>query len=74
MAEEKLPDMDNPIVQEYYDRGYFIVDDAVEPEMLEDLEAASLRCVAKVRFGEVVDGTMRWGSTAPGRMHSTSTV
>ena len=51
-----LPDTNNPQVKEYYDRGFVIVDDAVEPEMLEELEAALRRCIAKVRSGAVVDG------------------
>jgi hypothetical protein len=44
----------DPVAQ-YVDQGYFIVDDAVEPPMLEALTAAASRVVAKVRSGEVVD-------------------
>ena len=56
MSDDDLPDMNNPHVREYYDQGFVIVDDAVEPDMLEELEAALRRCSAKVRSGAVVDG------------------
>ncbi len=42
-------------IDQYRDQGYFVADDAVEPEMLEELTAAARRVVAKVRSGEVVD-------------------
>ena len=42
-------------VDQYHDQGYFIADDAVSPDMLEQLSAAAHRAVAKVRAGEVVD-------------------
>ena len=42
-------------VDQYRDQGYFIADDAVEPDMLEELAAAARRAVAKIRSGEVVD-------------------
>ena len=64
--------------EQYRDMGYFIVDDAVEPDMLDELEAALRRAVAKVRSGAVVDALDRisvngegaessvlWGLLAP---------
>ena len=42
-------------VEQYRDRGYFIVDDAVEPDLLDLLEAAARRVVDKIRSGAVVD-------------------
>jgi len=42
-------------IDQYHDQGYFIADDAVEPDMLEELTAAAQRAAAKVRSGEVVD-------------------
>ena len=42
-------------VDQYRDQGYFIVDDAVEADMLEELAAAARRVVAKVRSGAVID-------------------
>ena len=41
--------------EQYRDQGYFIIDDAVEAELLDQLEAASWRVVDKVRSGAVVD-------------------
>ena len=41
--------------EQYRDRGYFIVDDAVEPDLLDLLEAAARRVVDKIRSGAVVD-------------------
>ena len=41
--------------EQYRDQGYFIVDDAVEPGMLEHLAEAAQKALAKVRSGEVVD-------------------
>jgi len=42
-------------IDQYRDLGYFIADDAVEPDMLEELTAAAAQATAKVRSGEVVD-------------------
>ncbi|MBN60393.1 MAG: hypothetical protein CME20_03450 [Gemmatimonadetes bacterium] len=42
-------------VDQYRDQGYFIADDAVAPEMLEEMIAAAQRATAKVRSGEIVD-------------------
>ena len=42
-------------VEQYRDRGYFIVDDAVEPDLLDLLEAAARRVVDNIRSGAVVD-------------------
>ena len=42
-------------VEQYRDQGYFIVDDAVEPDLLDLLEAAARRVVDKIRSGAVVD-------------------
>lgn len=42
-------------IDQYRDQGYFIADDAVEPDMLEALTTAARRAVAKVHSGEVVD-------------------
>ncbi len=64
MAE--LPDMENPQVREYFDRGYFVADDAVEPQMLERIDAALRRCVAKIRSGAVVDDMEAIGVDGPG--------
>ena len=41
-------------IEQYYDKGYFIADDAVEPDTLEALTAALRRAADKVRSGEVV--------------------
>lgn len=40
---------------QYREQGYFIAGDAVEPRLLEELAAAALRVVERVRSGEVVD-------------------
>ena len=42
-------------IEQYRGQGYFIVDDAVAPEMLEEMTAAAQRATAKVRSGEIVD-------------------
>ena len=42
-------------IEQYHDQGYFIADDAVEPEMLEALTKAARGDADKVRSGEVVD-------------------
>lgn len=39
--------------QDYDEKGYFVVDDAIDSQMLEDLRAAARRIKAKVRAGEV---------------------
>ena len=43
------------LAEQYRNQGYFIVDDAVEADMLDMLEAAAWRVVDKVRSGAVVD-------------------
>ncbi len=42
-------------ISQYHEQGYFIVDDAVEAHLLEELAAAADRVEAKVRSGEVTD-------------------
>ena len=42
-------------VEQYRDQGYFIADDAVAPDMLVVLTAASERATARVRSGEIID-------------------
>ena len=39
--------------QQYYDNGYFIVDDTVDSEMVDRLEAAGRHVVEKTRSGEI---------------------
>ena len=39
-------------IAQYKDQGYFIADDAVVPEMLPALTAATRRAADKVRSGE----------------------
>jgi hypothetical protein len=53
-------------LEQYYDLGYFIADDAVDSQMLAALEPASLRAVDKVRSGEVVAGQDSIGTGGPG--------
>ena len=43
------------VAEQYRDQGYFIVEDAVEPKMLDLLENAARRVVEQVRSGAVVD-------------------
>jgi len=43
------------LLQEYRDDGYFIVDDAVEKDLLEELGQALRRAADKVRSGAVVE-------------------
>ena len=40
--------------EQYFDQGFFIADDAIEPDMLEQLVAAAERACAKIRSGAVV--------------------
>ena len=40
---------------QYRDQGYFIVDNVVDPQLLDLLEAAAWRVVEKIRSGAVVD-------------------
>jgi hypothetical protein len=40
-------------IDQYFDQGYFIADDAVEPDMLDELEAAGRRVRDKIRSGAV---------------------
>ena len=42
-------------IDQYRNQGYFIADDAVELDMLEELTTAAHEVVAKVRSGEVID-------------------
>ena len=57
--------------ERYFDQGYFVAGDAVEPRMLEELQAAAGRVWAKVRSGEVdvagngPDATAIFGLIAP---------
>jgi len=53
-------------VAQYRDRGYFVVDDAVDRALLDDLAAAAQRVVAKVRSGAVVDDPAGVGTDGPG--------
>ena len=53
-------------VAEYCDRGYFIADDAVAPDMLGELAGAVRRCAEKVRSGEVVDDNSGVRTNGPG--------
>ena len=53
-------------VEQYRDQGYFIAADAVAPELLEQLEAAARRVVARVRSGDVVDDEAGVGTGGPG--------
>ena len=53
-------------VAQYRERGFFVVDDAVEPALLDELAAAAQRAVAKVRSGEVVDDPEGVGTGGPG--------
>lgn len=39
--------------RDYDQKGYFVVDDAIDPRMLEELRAAARRIKARVRGGEV---------------------
>ena len=41
------------LMDQYWDQGYFIADDAVEPDMLDELEAAARRGRDKTRSDEV---------------------
>ena len=41
------------VKEEFFAQGYSLVEDAVEPEMVDRLEAAARRVWAKVRAGEV---------------------
>jgi hypothetical protein len=43
------------VAEQYRYQGYFIVEDAVEPKMLDLLENAARRVVEQVRSGAVVD-------------------
>ena len=47
----------------YFEQGYFIVDDAVAPDMIDQLEAAGRQVVDKVRSGEVDVSGQGPGST-----------
>ena len=51
---------------QYREQGYFIADDAVEPKMLQELAAAALRVVDRIRAGEVVDDENGVGTNGPG--------
>ena len=46
------PNMDD-LKEQYFDQGYFIVDDAVEPQMLDELEPAAAGIVDTVRSGQI---------------------
>ena len=62
------------VVDEYHQQGFAVVDDAVDPAMMDELEAAARRAQDKVRSGEVdvhsikdEDGEphVLWGLIAP---------
>ena len=53
-------------VEQYREQGYFIVDDAVAPDMLAALEAGARRAVEKVRSGAVVATAERISTGGPG--------
>ena len=53
-------------VEQYCERGYFIVDDAVSPDMLAALEAGARSAVEKVRSGAVVAMAERISTGGPG--------
>lgn len=49
-----MADMDiEELKQQYFENGYFVVVDAVDPAMIDPLEAAAVRVVDKVRSGRV---------------------
>ena len=52
-------------IDQYRDQGYFIADDAVELDMLEELTTAAREVVAKVRSGEVIDDATGVRTTGP---------
>ncbi len=60
------------IKRQYHAGGYFVVDDAVDLALLDPLEQAALRVVAKARAGKVdlaglgPDATAIFGIIAPG--------
>ena len=60
------------VKEEFFAQGYSLVEDAVEPEMVDRLEAAARRVWAKVRAGEVdvagngPEATAIFGVIAPG--------
>ena len=49
---ERTHDLEK-VKEEFFTQGYSLVEDAVEPEMVDRLEAAARRVWAKVRAGEV---------------------
>ena len=53
--------------EEYRDTGYFIVDDAVEADSLDLLEAALRRVVDKIHCGSIVDDNDRIGVNGVGQ-------
>ncbi len=53
-------------VEQYHEQGYFIVDDAVAPDMLAALEVSARRAVEKVRSGAVVATAEQISTGGPG--------
>ena len=53
-------------VEQYRERGYFIADDAVAPDMLAALETRARRAVEKVRSGAVVATAEQISTGGPG--------
>ena len=53
-------------IEQYRERGYFIADDAVAPDMLAALEAGARRAAEKVRSGAVVATDERISTGGPG--------
>ena len=53
-------------INQYRNQGYFIADDAVELDMLEELTMAAHEVMAKVRSGEVIDDAAGVRTDGPG--------
>jgi ectoine hydroxylase-related dioxygenase (phytanoyl-CoA dioxygenase family) len=53
-------------IEQYRNQGYFIADDAVEPDMLESLVEAARRARDKVRSGQVVADPDKISTGGPG--------
>ncbi|MBT5589238.1 MAG: hypothetical protein HOJ45_14665 [Gemmatimonadetes bacterium] len=54
------------LITQYHKEGYFIVDDAIAPEMVERMIPAARSANAKVRSGAVVSSPDRIGTDGPG--------
>ena len=53
-------------IDQYRSQGYFIADDTVELDMLEELTTAAHEVMAKVRSGEVIDDAGGVRTDGPG--------